>query len=318
MSRALHTAFACALMAALLAPAFSAHLDPGAHPLPFASTGLDDGAVGPHLETVDPVQGNGLDRVAGWYAGSASAWLQLAPGDPLHENLGGFCDLEVAGLGGGDPVDESVVDGSTAGGGLAPDGLWNDGGFGMACHTADAWDEPAYNTPGCDQYSDPTSPSFGNARAEDAIVGADVWIVTACDASFVFRGHHDPFLLGPLLQAVDCAVDEFLDATGTMGCVRELLDCLGILASPDGCGPAFGVICGADGLPDEINAGRGGGHAGPGVAFPPAASDFNGASCDAYAQASVFVVEAVVATFDPGTGTVTVHDSSTPTHGWIA
>jgi hypothetical protein len=296
---------ACAVLCLVFLPAIAAHRDPGTHPLPFASTGLAFPSSDPHLEASDPAQGSGEDRVAGWYAGSALAWVQAAPNAPANGGTA-LCDFEVAGI---VPLDEGVVDG-VATGGSAPDGVWNDGGIGMACHTQSGFylDED-YNSPGCDQYA--------NARAEDAVVGADVWIVTACDATTSLV---DDSLLSYALYGASCTVGEALagDQDEAIGCAATFVDCMtGIDVGMGSCIVIDGTFCGADGVADSFVAGKGGGHAGPGVPFPSAGVDWAGNLCNEWAAASVLVYDAVVARFDPD-GTVTLEDSSVATHGWIA
>jgi hypothetical protein len=114
------------------------------------------------------------------------ATFTLLPGGLFASLTGPFCDLEVEGDGRHvDPMDETTVDafvGATTA--TIPNGLWDDGGQGGACHTTGynaAPDGATFtynggdNTPGC--------PAGEYARAEDAVGGDSVWIATSCDVS---------------------------------------------------------------------------------------------------------------------------------------
>jgi hypothetical protein len=113
------------------------------------------------------------------------ATFTLLPNGIFSSLTGPFCDFEVQGDGRHvDPNDETTVDGFVgAPTATIPNGLWDDGGQGGACHTtgyneaADPAAPPTYqgndNNPGC--------PSGKYARAEDAVSGDSVWIATSCD-----------------------------------------------------------------------------------------------------------------------------------------
>jgi hypothetical protein len=111
----------------------------------------------------------------------------LLPGGIFSSLTGPFCDFEIAGDGSNyDTSDETWVDAfnAVAAGGpnSVPNGLWDDGGQGGACHTTGYNPAPgagkyagADNTPGC--------PAGDYARAEDAVSGDSIWIATSCDVT---------------------------------------------------------------------------------------------------------------------------------------
>ncbi|MHB1260635.1 MAG: hypothetical protein ACYC2H_02845 [Thermoplasmatota archaeon] len=124
-----------------------------------------------HDDSGSRYPGSNDDAVAGTYRGSAGFYSALTG----LQQVSMMCDLEVGGDGNQERErDEETVDG-TPGTGIAtvPDGTWDDGGTGGACHTDENhYANPDYNTPGC---------IADTARASDAALGGAVWIAAACD-----------------------------------------------------------------------------------------------------------------------------------------
>lgn len=322
----LATAFGGLLMiGAVLAPLAMAHGDSGSHALP-APAGYKSYAA----------SGN-ANVPSGFYYGSASAWAQLnsaplapsvgpniVPGcptltgtavdaiicgltitpDPSFQTAvaDALCDMEVAGTGSGDVVDESTVDASPGNGGAAPDGTFNDGGIGAVCHTYGESSPGAgdgfyannnYNTNGCS--------STNTATAADLVSGTGIWISTSCDSTTPVAGAG---LLTLALSAESCAVNAAISGSAGAAptCLVQFVDCVAGLA---GCPPGTaGVTCGADGVSDSANAGFG-----SGVTYPGAA-----AGCSGQMAEGVFVWNSLQVTAPNGSGPA-VH--SLATTGWV-
>jgi hypothetical protein len=193
------------------------------------------------------------------------------------------CDLEVMDSGAPNdplkPLDESKVDGGNGAGGnnggSIPDGTWDDGGLGAACHIKD-YLEADYSTLGC----------AGTSHAEDAVAGAGVWIVPACDDTSWVSGLGLPY----------CVAHETVFGQDLSVCASVLGSSVNCLLSGT-CGAGGFQACGADGATDEANLGLGGGAGGAGVAYPA-----DRASCDALATGVTFVMvaaEAIGSTVTP-------------------
>ena len=251
-----------------------------------------------------------IDRVSGWYIGPAGPFVSFTHDDPLDDETSvsfgggaGLCDLEVvAYLQGNVNTDETQVDGFSPGGGTR-DNVWNDGGVGVVCHVnygAGSPFPPEYSTPGCGEaYNSPAhgggraaSPHLnqlgaaiptgnGNAIAEDAVFGAEVWIGTACDWSHPVGAAVEvtllDLLLSDLLSAINCVSGQdltcflppgppppvFTDTwnclvLNTLTCLQTQIDCL--LGNPT-CPPTTtGTACGDDGFADAGYFGEGDGH----------------------------------------------------------
>jgi hypothetical protein len=336
-------------MLALVAPTAFAHQDSGEHPLPFATTGLIGTTPQPHVGAYADPPYSGSD-VSGWYYGAVSASSSLKANllatlcptgsepecaltegeqvriDPGFEFATGFawCDFEVIGPGDGQPgsalYDERIVDGMSTytnawwwnGPGLQPDGLFNDGGIGAACHTpAGFYGNDDYNYNGC--------PTGDDANGEDAVSGGEVWVSATCDSVTLFRTDEVPMLgetldglLGPALSSAPCAaypeglplngklcpsvltgfgggIDGYLsdcdrgfpcwyDCDGFLPCLQEIADnvnaipCHQVGAS---CPQVSYQFCGADGIADAWTDGKGRGHYGAGPFFPYPAPAYN-------------------------------------------
>ncbi|HEX2065536.1 MAG TPA: hypothetical protein VHI93_01865 [Candidatus Thermoplasmatota archaeon] len=221
-----------------------------------------------------------------------------------------LCEMEVLSDGStdnGNVQDEQVVD-NDATAGWVPDGTWDDGGFGGACHTgffardnpACTIDGPAYNkeTEANECASFNTYGCHGFSHAQDLLSDHHVWIMPTCDSVATVTDSW-------------CNPGELLLAGGSpKGCVADV-DC--IVFSGPGCNVATIFGCGADGTADAVNLGQGGGHswgddkkfpAGlgsnkkethealvQGVPYPPV--DDGVLACEAFATAATFVVTGV-------------------------
>jgi len=262
----LATAFGGLLMiGAVLAPLAMAHGDSGVAVSPVMPAGFR-GSESVHAGKTP----------AGFYYGSASAWLQLnaqpvgpggsPPGCPTGNSqvddlvcalilsvdpsftlaaADSLCDMEVSGDGANVfATDEPTVDGlATAGLGVVPDGLFNDGGVGAVCHTPDGfYDTVNYNTNGC---------TAGTATADDLVSGGNVWISATCDSTTPVAGDG---LLTQVLSTESCIANDVLSSNeaGIVSCVTYLVDCLAPTADPttNPCAGTSGVTCGADGVAD--------------------------------------------------------------------
>lgn len=192
--------------------------------------------------------------VSGNYYGSINPYIDsptLFPTGP-YASMTMLCDMEVLGDGASpSPLDEEDVDGTS--GGAMPDGTFDDGGIGGACHTSDLYSYADYNTPGCDN-------SLGEAHAVDAVYGGSVWIGAACD----WKSD------GSARSLTTCVVGELRAGAD----VSQLADCVNEFNA--------GTTCGSDGTPDHVNFGYGG----SGVPFTNnAAAD----GCDPVTDASASV-----------------------------
>ena len=202
-----------------------------------------------------------------------------------------YCDLEVLGTGNPDDndlgaadsdalLDERDVDNGTGNGGLQPDGTWDDGGFGGACHIAYQDGAPSYATFGCG----------GVAHAEDRVVGAAVWIGAGCDRTY--EG-----LVIDYESPVACTLDRAVHGSPYADDVQCAADYLDRLENPQAI-DSF-PVCGADGIVDAVNFGAGGGSMPDastfpaGVPYPEAGVDSYNAACDGQALASVWVFDSI-------------------------
>jgi hypothetical protein len=133
--------------------------------------GIENGAVATQIAECAPyVNGAGIILDGATFASTAVV-NTIIPDGINFSTAGAFCDMEVAGSGGGgDPQDETKVDASAPAGNMAPDSTWDDGGHGGACHVT-TYDFAGYNTAGCS----------GTARAEDSLSGESVGILVGCD-----------------------------------------------------------------------------------------------------------------------------------------
>lgn len=252
--------------------------------------------------------GNSIDRVSGWYIGPAGPFVSFTHDDPLDVETSvstgggaGFCDLEVVdGLG---ILDETQVEGQPWTG--VPDNTFNDGGIGVVCHVNYGMAFPAeWSTPGCGEaynsvahgggraasphaggYGAPNDPIIptrnGNAVAEDAVFGAEVWIGTACDWSHPTGPATDvtllDILLSDVLDAINCVLAQdltcflppgppppvFTDTWNclvgnTVACLTTQIDCL--LGNSNCPQSGSGTACGDDGAADAGYFGEGDGH----------------------------------------------------------
>lgn len=208
------------------------------------------------------------DGVSGTYYGPAGAYIDsptiFTTANPFVTGAM-LCDAEVLGTGSSpSPQDEEKVD--DADGGMVPDGTFDDGGQGGACHTQDHYENEGYDTPGCE----------GTAFAKDAVSGGDVWIGAACDWKATDTG---PGL-------VTCAVNEVLgwNLSDPPSIIPGLADC----ASNFGDGGGTFQSCGSDGVADSI----GYDHGTNGVTFVNGAAGDN-CDPDTDPSAAVFVFEYV-------------------------
>jgi len=285
------------MIGAVLAPLAAAHKDSGAHNTAVALPVPAGWAAG--------VKGS----PAGFYYGAAAAWAQLtansagtgpaipgcpAPtGNPTVDPIvcafsaldlnpsftlaaaNALCDMEVAGDGSTpEPVDEKVVDGTTDSGALPfaaelPDGTFDDGGIGAACHTnKDFYAYTPYNTPGC-------SGASVKAFAADES-GLVPWVSTSCDSTSptVQDG-----LLTQVLSAESCAVNDVISGNplDAPSCVVRLTDCLGLTTSGT-CTTTGGVSCGVDGVADAGAGSNGFGDSAHGVPYGSVAAGCTDAS----------------------------------------
>lgn len=291
------TAIGCLLMlSAMVAPGAVAHIEAlnGPH---LAAGGPSTGfyfdenlasptgtgvGVAPHADPCagGPCPAGSVDRVSGWYFGPAGPFVSATFDDLGDVETavafgGGFalCDMEFLVH---NPTDENQVDGVQIAGttGNIPDNTFNDGGVGAVCHVDYAANAPAgYSTFGCGaKYT-------GNAIAEDAVSGAEVWIGTTCDywsptGPSVGTTLAD-LLVSDSLDAVNCVLVQDLTCfagvppaflTDTYNCVvGTTLTCLqnqvNCLLGSTACPPtASAHTCVTDGVADAGFFGEGDGH----------------------------------------------------------
>lgn len=164
--------------------------------------------------------------------------LHLGEPSPVGLVAAGFtyCDLEVQSQT-SEPsrVDEAVVDGTPTPG-QVPDGTWDDGGIGGACHTAaGAYPVPDYNSPGCG------GAVRGASTHPTAAADLGLFVFAACDDAFA-QGQN---LISCAWQAVPAGSWEELVPGGS---------CWEIVTQP---APPPGqlVSCGADGTGDRAASG---------------------------------------------------------------
>lgn len=342
------TTLGCLLvLGAFVAPGAMAHYDTGAHPVPYASTGLvaDDYTLeAPSVDPLNPVinpasAGGNTDRVSGWYYGSAGPYVQVEDDSGTLTFLSAFggmlCDAEVLLVG---DDNEEVVDGLPSG--VTPDGIFNDGGNGGACHVTSYGNE-AWNTGGC---------TYDNAFAEDAVFGSEVWISTSCNwrtpTDTTGPGIEDVIVTGAL-----CVVNEVLDPNTNpdviVDCGEYVADCINpalVNAADNLCEPETGqtFACGADSTSDATEFGEGDGYQ---AAAPPATDDDlaehhapgdfastpgvpfpnSGGECPDDEVASVFVWTSVAVHVDSAGGVGHTADAESflenaaaGTYGWIS
>jgi hypothetical protein len=256
--------------------------------------------------------------MSGAFVGGDMFPLEIKPYADLYATsvAVAYCNFEVLSSGAAtDPLkllDESKVDNGNAGGGnnggLVPDGTWDDGGIGGACHSA-GYAEADYNTLGCS----------GIAHAEDAGAEYHVWTAAACDdSSSVGIG------LGTCIaNAILAGGNGLLACTDGITCVINQT-----------CGAGTFQACGGDGQADEVNYGYGGGdqdevthnsfpfsndpdspglpdEPGQGVAYP---ADI--AACDSLASAFVYITLSVEANVGIGDDPAGI-EYAIPIGGWI-
>lgn len=230
------------------------------------------------------------DKPSGIYVGSAGVYgVAIVANTKSQSTLarGQLCDLEVVEGSAPHAADESMVDGTV--GGSAPDGTWDDGGYGGVCHVANHYAYAPYNSPGC-------AGSYDRAWARDDNQGDSVWISTACDS--VTRINGVPFPYTPVLvDGAACTVAAVVGNLDPVPCLTGALDefwcyveghpVLWFTSQP--CPHPFppapgGLACGPDGVPDASNFGTGDGSQAPwsgGVAYPavyPGCADGDGAA----------------------------------------
>ncbi|MHB1262413.1 MAG: hypothetical protein ACYC2H_11940 [Thermoplasmatota archaeon] len=206
--------------------------------------------------------GQVVDGVAGTYYGSAEYFVSIqgeldAPPTNIDFVMARpmmLCDLEVGGDGTSEQEpDETVVDSEPVEIGLVPDGTFNDGGNGGACHTNhyeyrnDYWlptTDFKYNTPGC---------LDDGARANNINPFNAPWVGASCDWKTVWGGTPRAEVLIACLppiraSSIDSVVPKTLD------CGFSELDCT---ANPLTCTQEGVEHCGSDFYPDGINFGKG-------------------------------------------------------------
>jgi hypothetical protein len=239
-------AAACAaLMAA--APLGGAHLtNPAGSTSSAAFTG-DNCRWGGQQTSCGSFLNNG---VSGTYIGPSGAFVYSDipfPGDlPRISASVAECNLET--LSSGEPtdplriLDESTVDSAYGNGGAIPDGTWDDGGIGGACHSTH-YADATYNTLGCG----------GIAHAEDAVTGSEVWTSAACDDISYFG-----------LGTATCLSNVASAGLNDLGSCLDTVTCV----INQSCGVGTLAFCGADGQADAVSYGEGGGNNGEGVPYP--------------------------------------------------
>lgn len=207
--------------------------------------------------------------VSGNYYGAGGAFgksLTLFPNFEDNEFFAGsiLCDMEV--LGPGDspaPVDEEDVDGNT--GGNVPDGVFDDGGTGGACHTQGHYGSN-YDTAGC-------SSGLGDAKGADASsLVQDLWLSASCDWKATSSG--------PGLST--CVVNAVIGGSPTT-LSDELLICVANFTNGNGDG-SF-QSCGSDGVADGGSFEWGS----IGAAFPTDADiALDGCTASTHSSAAIF------------------------------
>lgn len=233
--------------------------------IPLATAHLTAPSVSSEAFTGDSYRFNGdtptfHSGVSGTYYGSAGAYFDSPALGAASSFASALCDLEVLGDGSApSPLDESDVDGNP--GGAVPDGTFDDGGLGGACHTNNHYSNSAYDTPGC----------AGTAYAKDAVSGGDVWIGATCD--WKTTGSSPGF--------TTCVITELLSSPTVPG----LSTCVANLVSGTTSAGPF-IACGNDGVADSIGYNRGSNGAN---FINGAASD--GCDPDLDSAAAVFVFE---------------------------
>ena len=209
------------------------------------------------------------DGVVGTYVGSAGPALALDayvyPQDTLAAGSM-LCDAEVVFDDNTVPLglaNEPTVDGNpTIGNGvITPDGRWDDGGQGGACHVA-TYGTGIFNTRGC---------LGGNiARGETTATGSDVWLAAGCDWKIDEGGTSSDQTL------LSCIINEVIlqtDPLALLDCIAQFVDCL----LDPACGATGATqTCGVDSSADAVNFGYGLGTAGVDAIFPSNGGIFNG------------------------------------------
>lgn len=185
-----------------------------------------------------------------------------------------LCDVEVGLLGAQD--NERWVDNAGPGKGnpgQVPDGTWDDGGFGGACHVSGYGDD-RWNTNPPNDNNNADTKCEGTAYAEDWLLGADVPILVACDFGefgtqpFLPSSLHPGLVncaigAAPIDERVQCAQD---NATRGANQLQDRLDnAPDSILDPETTG--F-LSCTRDSTADATNLGKGGGHIGDGVTVP--------------------------------------------------
>lgn len=176
--------------------------------------------------------GPGNDDVSGTYYGSAAAYVDSPTLGGVSSFAFALCDVEV--LSSGDPndplriLDEGDVDGTSTGG-VLPEGTFDDGGVGAACHTNGHYADPGYNTPGCS----------GDSFANDLAFGGAVWIGAACDWKATDSGP----------GFTTCVTNELISSPTVAG----LSDCVNNLLGGPSPVPGDFESCGNDGVADSVD-----------------------------------------------------------------
>lgn len=224
--------------------------------------------------------------VSGTYVGAAGL---LAGGEVFPRSIPGatlcppgycavanaLCDFEVLGSGAPeDPLkilDENWVDQGTSSGGpnggIVPDGTWDDGGQGGACHVS-MYAEEDYNTVGC----------AGSSHAEDGISGANVWMLVSCDAETSVG-----------VGMVSCVINAAAQGGSNLAqCISGFEDLPCVVEQT--CGVGTFASCGADGQADAVNLGQGGGNGGIGVLYPAFGIE---PTCSALSAASTLMLNRI-------------------------
>jgi hypothetical protein len=222
--------------------------------------------------------GDKNDGVAGTFFGPAGVYVAFngndiptdPPTDPDFSVSGGsmFCDVEVLGDGTSEQEpDETVVDGEPVAVGTVPDGTFDDGGDGGACHTNhydydnNGVDGPGsgYNTPGCD-----ATEAFANNLGGTGGIAAP-WVVASCDWKTSTGGTPDSAILETcLINGILDGIDD--QPAEAIACVLTFITCS---TAPVSCTDDATESCGSDAVADGANFGNGN----AGVPYPRGVDD---------------------------------------------
>jgi hypothetical protein len=295
MSRTLRVLIVFAVCCTTWGPFAVAHLTAESTPY----DGTDDSCRGsgapPPLNAC--IQHTGL---SGTYRGAATIFLAsdgfpLDPDGPngIHDPPGdilapmceiGYCAVAIGANCDAEWVAEGVFEGNElivegdvaqiyGGGVLIPDGLWDDGGEGAACHTNNGpggFSDWGWNTDGCGLTL--------WAKDADPLIGTSVWLANFCDSTILIGGSHGFFDCltnrGVAGEAgLASAAGDLPSTSGVPEAVATLSTCATnsryavaavatgfINGLPLGGGPvAPATECGTDGQADAATFGSGGG-----------------------------------------------------------